>query len=186
MAAEPFADRLTNGERIVWSGRPGQGLISMPDDAFNVPISLLFLGFFIYVSVIGWPAFTLFGMLAICVALYWTVGRFLIDARIRRRTHYAVTDRRVLIARPSPYRSVSWPQPIFREVQLNQRPDISLIEHRGGRGTVRFGPVIRILDKQYRYTWIPSLDPRPQLLAVDSGRHVFDLIKRLGADGGEI
>jgi hypothetical protein len=184
MAEQPFADRLTNGERIVWCGRPGQGLIFMPDDAFNIPVSLLLLGFFIYITVIGWPAFTSYGVLVICVALYWTVGRFLIDARIRHGTHYALTDRRVLIARPSPYSSVRWPRPIFREVHLGPQLDISLIEHRAGRGTVRFGAPIRILDAQYRYTWIPSLDPRLQLLAIDDARHVFDLIRRLGADSG--
>jgi len=180
MIEEIFANRLEKGERIVWSGRPGQGLIFMPDDAFNIPLYLLFLGAFIYLTVIGWPALTLWGVLVICVALYWTLGRFLVDARLRRGTYYAITNRRVLFARPSPYRSVRWPRPIFREAPLTKYPDISLIEHRGGRGTIRFGPPIRISDVRYKFTLIPSLDPRPHLLAINDARNVFELIKRLG------
>ena len=186
MVKEIFADRLENGERIVWFGRPGQGLIFMPDDAFNIPLHLFLLAFFTYCVVIGWPAFTLWGVLIICVALYWTMGRFLVDARVRRGTYYAVTTRRVLFARPSPSRSVRWPRPIFREVRLTKYPDISLFEHRDGRGTIRFGPPIRISDWQYRCTLIPSLHPRPHLLAINDARNVFELIKRLGFDSSAI
>jgi hypothetical protein len=67
-----------------------------------------------------------------------------------------------------------------REVRLTKYPGISLFEQRGGRGPIRFGPPIRISDGQYRSTLIPSLDPRPHLLAIDDARNVFELIKRLG------
>jgi hypothetical protein len=180
MVEEIFANRLENGERIVWSGRPGQGFVFMPDDAFNVPLHLFFLGVFIYLAVMGWPAFTFWGVLVICISIYWAAGRFLIDARIRRGTYYAITNRRVLFARPSPYRSVRWPRPIFTEVRLTKYPDIILIERRGGRGTIRFGSPIRISDAQYMFTLIPSLHPRPHPLAINAARNVFELIKRLG------
>jgi len=180
MVEEIFANRLKKGERIVWSGRAGRGLIFMPDDAFNIPLHLFFVAVFIYLTVTDWPALTLWGVFVICLALYWAVGRFLVDARMRRGTYYAITNRRVLFARPSPYRSVRWPRPIFREVRLAKYPDIALIEHRGGRGTIRFGPPIRISDVRYKFTLIPSLDPRPHLLAINDARNVFELIKRLG------
>jgi hypothetical protein len=33
------ADRLFNGERILWSGRPGQGIVLTGQDVFLLPFS---------------------------------------------------------------------------------------------------------------------------------------------------
>lgn len=62
---EVFADRLIDGESIVWSARPGQGIIFMWCAATNIPVSLLLLGFLIYGTTLGThtgaPGFPWFG-----------------------------------------------------------------------------------------------------------------------------
>jgi hypothetical protein len=184
MAEEIFADRLMSGEHIVWSGRPGQGIIFMPRDAFNIPVSLLLLGFFIYGTILGThagaPGFPWFGYFVICIALYWSVGRFLVDAWIRHNMRYAVTNRRVLFDRPWPYNGS------FTDVTITELLDISLIKLAGGRGTILLGPLIPMMDNRFRQTWISSLDPTPLLVAIDDARNVCDLIQRLRSDSRKI
>jgi hypothetical protein len=171
-----FTGRLLGGERVVWSGQPGRGLIFMPRDVFLVPFSLLWCGFAIFWTVsageIGSPGFfTLWGAMFICIGLYFVVGRFVLDAWIRRRVQYAVTNRRILIARGGPFSN-------FTALSLGQLPDAQLSERGNGRGTIRFGQAVSMWSNQGMSTWTPSLDPTPQLLAIDDARSVFDLIQR--------
>jgi hypothetical protein len=41
MSTTDLAERLLAGERLVWSGRPAQGLLLTSRDALLIPISLL-------------------------------------------------------------------------------------------------------------------------------------------------
>lgn len=125
------------------------------------------------------PGFPWFGAFVICVALYWSVGRFLIDAWIRRSMRYALTNRRVLFACPWPYNGS------LGEVNISELANTSLIKLAGGRGTILLGPLIPITDDRFRDTWIPALDPTPLLVAIDDASNVRDLIQRLHSDRGE-
>jgi hypothetical protein len=124
MSTELFAGRLLSGERVLWSGRPRQGLMLMPRDALLIPFCLAWRGFAIFweVSVTkpGAPGFfPLFGGVFVCVGLYFVPGRFLVDAWLRRDMAYAVTDRRILIARPPPFGR-------FTAINLDRLPDVQL------------------------------------------------------------
>jgi hypothetical protein len=95
-ALRPF---LLPGERLVWSGRPQQGLIFELSDLLFVPASIA-AG-----ATLGWLAREQSGgdmlaliphALALLGLLYTAVGRFLHEAWARRRLLYAVTNQRVL------------------------------------------------------------------------------------------
>ncbi len=171
-----FSGRLLPGERILWSGRPAQGLLFTGRDAYLIPFSLAWCGFAVFweTAAGGGHApgfFMLWGAMFIAVGLYFVAGRFLTDAWIRRGMAYAVTDRRALIARPRPFGSLT-------AVSLDRLADARLTEGSGGRGTIRFGPATTIFPGQAGGVWSPALDPTPQFLAIDDARSVFDLIQR--------
>ena len=157
--------RLLTGERILWSGRPAQGLLLVPSDAFLIPFGLFFLGFSIFWIAMASNAgggFFLFGIPFVVVGLFMSVGRFFVDAWLRQTMVYAVTDRRILIARPAPF-----------------GPESELREGVDGRGTLRFGPpTTAVYTRNNLASAIPALDPTPQFLAVDNARQVFDLVQR--------
>jgi hypothetical protein len=44
------------------------------------------------------PFFYAWGLMFVCIGLYFVAGRFLVKARGKQRTVYAVTDRRAIIA----------------------------------------------------------------------------------------
>jgi hypothetical protein len=175
MADDLFTSRLLSGERILWSGTPGQGLLLTEADTFAIPFSLLWCGIVIFWTIgasrtAGFGPL-LFGVIFICFGLYNLVGRFLVDAWIRRDLRYAVTNRRILIARPAPFSR-------FTALNLEQLSEVDLKERTNGRGTIRFGQRAPAWAWGYYRGMSPALDPTPQFLAIGDARRVFDLIQR--------
>jgi hypothetical protein len=128
---------LGTGERLLWTGTPRQGLLLRPSDAFMVPFSLLWGGFAMFweTSVLreGGPIFfALWGIPFVLVGLYMIVGRFFVDARLRAKTVYALTDRRAIV--------MSGPSgTAVRSVDLARIPELSIAERADGTGTITFG-----------------------------------------------
>ena len=174
-----LSSRLLPRERLQWSGRPRRGLLLAPSDMILIPFSLLWGGFVVFWEAMAVtmkaPAFmALFGVPFVIVGLYIVVGRFAVDAWLRGRTHYAITDRRVLILREAP-----WPS--LTAVQLDRLPEATVTEGADGSGTIRFGPSLSFLNTNRAGllgVWTPSLDPTPQLRAIDDVRTVFALVQK--------
>ena len=176
MDQSALSDRLLPGERLVWSGRPGQGLLFTGRDVLLVPFSLLWCGFALFWEVTAThdhaPGFfPLFGAMFVWVGLYFVFGRFLVDAWVRQGMAYGLTDRRALISKP-------WPFADFVAVSLDRMSDANLKESGSGRGTIRFGQAAPMWGGRGMSTWSPALDPTPQFLAITDARTVFDLIQR--------
>lgn len=182
MATSDLNDQLLTGERIVWSGAPGQGLLLTGADAMMIPFSLVWCGFSIFweTSVLTTPApffFKLFGVPFVLVGLYLVVGRFLVDAWIRQGMQYAVTNKRVLISRSGPFAK-------FTAVSLDSLPEASLTERGNGRGTIRFGQPAQFWTRSGGYSsWTPSLDATPQFLNIEDARSVFNQIQSQSRSG---
>lgn len=186
MAGADFQGRLLPGERIQWTGAPPGGVLFLPGDAIRVPFSLIWGGFAVFwewgvVTGIGkgHPApdfFMLWGIPFVAIGLYLIVGRFFVDAWVRARTSYAVTNRRVLILRTAPTLK-------FTAYSIDRLPELSLEERADGRGTVRFQPQIPVWNNRSWSSWAPSLDSNQFLLIADA-RNVFDRIQKLAAKPG--
>ena len=111
-------------------------------DACMIPFSLFWGGFAIFweatVIAAGAPLFfLLWGIPFVLVGLYMIVGRFFVDARIRAKTLYGLTDRRVVII--SGLFSIT-----TRSLPLRTLHEISVQERRDGSGTVLFGHAQRL------------------------------------------
>ena len=138
-----LSPELGSGERLLWSGRPRGGLRLRPQDVVLIPFSLLWGGFAIFWEIMALsttakaPApfrflFPLFGLPFVMIGLYMIVGRFFFEARARARTIYGVTNQRILIvggARGAQTRSL----------ELSAIPELSLVQHKDGTGTITFG-----------------------------------------------
>jgi hypothetical protein len=121
------------------------------------------------------PFFPLFGLPFVAVGIYMLVGRFLVDAWVRRNTRYAVTTQRVLIQRTAPTFK-------FTAFAIDKLPELSLEERDDGRGTIRFQPALPMWGNNSWSSWTPALDSSQFVLATDA-RGVFDRIQRVSQTG---
>jgi hypothetical protein len=134
IAPPQLSSALEPGEKLIWWDQPQGGLVLRPIDGFLIPFSILWTSF------AGFGAFTALNRTTftpealvpsafVVIGLYLVFGRFLYDAWRRPRTVYGLTDRRVLIVRPSKRINLS----------LDGASEMTLREHRNGRGSIAFG-----------------------------------------------
>ena len=173
---EVIGRELGASERLLWCGRPSQGLILRAADAFLIPLSLLWGGFAIFweASVItkGAPLdFGIFRILFVLIGLYIMVGRFWVDARQRASTVYAITSERVVIVSGILSRRV-------KSLSIDTLSDVSLTERSGGGGLITFG------STPFPYGWLvgtswPSFGQSsvPNFELPDRAREIYELIR---------
>jgi hypothetical protein len=176
-SGDDFRWALLDKETIIWSGRPGQGLRLTSRDWLLIPFSLLWGGFAIFWETSVWQIsapqmFRLWGVPFVLAGLYLIAGRFVVDAWLRGRTYYAVTSRRILIARSGFAGKLI-------ALAIDRLPDVQLSQGADGRGTIQFGqPVAAMWGRNGFGGWSPALDPTPQFIAIDDAQGVFDKIQR--------
>lgn len=168
--------QLASGERLLWHGRPEQGILFRPADAFMIPFSLLWGGFVLFweYSAISMEAplfFVLWGIPFVAVGLYMIVGRFLVDAKQRATTFYGVTSQRVIIVSGISSRKV-------KSLNLRTLSDLSLDERARGNGSISFGASHPFAQWTGGMPWpgMPSLSPAFE--RVEGARSVFEIIRK--------
>lgn len=135
-AKQLFKDQLTGKEQILWASPPKQGLQFRGSDKYMIPFSLLWCA-----TVVIWEWFTLgmgelgttmawFGVPFMLVGLYLLVGRFFMDAFIRKNTFYALTSKKILV------KTGKWNSSID-QFPLKTIERITLEPGKGGSGNIR-------------------------------------------------
>jgi len=191
---EMLRGQLAPGEKVVWEGRPKPGVLFTSADFLLIPFSIVWCAFAIFwtttASVVTWgpsaagrstPAFPfpIFGLMFVAVGLYFVIGRFAVDAWLRGRTRYALTERRVLIVRAPPFgRVTALTLARLTEVSLRKAGD-------SGAGSIRFGPAAALFGRNGFSIWSPALDPTPQFIAIADAQKVYDLVQRRIARGDQ-
>jgi hypothetical protein len=99
---EQIQPAIEPGESIVWSGRPDPSVIFTAADGLLLPYGVFFTGFYIFwlTGVLNTKApalFVLFGSAFLLIGLYYLVGRFIVKWWLKRRTAYAITNRRAIV-----------------------------------------------------------------------------------------
>lgn len=127
---------LESGERLLWTGKPRQGLRLRGATLRNLPGSVIWAIVAVFFAASMWrdgASVSSFAMAVALVgfALYTTVGRIALDAWLRSRTRYAVTDRRVLIIEGGA-------QPAIQSVDLTPTTPIGADLRDDGSGTLTF------------------------------------------------
>lgn len=177
MIHDVFRDKLLDGEEVVWSGQPGQGIIWAGRDAIMVPFSLMWGGFAVFLetkAVSNEDApflMKLWGVPFVLAGIYITFGRFVVDAYIRKGLYYAVTNQRILIMRSRPFYS-------FLTLSIDRLPELRITQSSTCQGTIYFGAQYQTSGRPGFGSWTLSLESTPKFLAIDNAQDVFELIQR--------
>lgn len=168
---------LSNCEKLLWSGQPRQGLCLRAWDAFVIPFSLLWCGFAVFweYSVVKQGApffFMLWGIPFVAAGLYIVFGRFFVDAKMRERTHYAITNERLIIVKGLFSRQT-------KSLPLRTLSDISLTERTDGSGTITLGPSLMPFMQTLPGGW-PGADKYspPAFEMIEHAKETYELIRQ--------
>jgi len=174
-----------SGESVLWAGQPQGSVIFHKEDAFLIPFSLLWGGFAIFweAGVSGlWGSHSkgswLFGMIwgipFVVVGQYLIWGRFVYTAWLKRRTYYAVTNRRVVVVQEGWKRQVA-------SAYIDSLP--SLIKEGGsnGIGMLRFGPAQSMWSNNRGWgTWNAlNVSDQPAFVDIEDVDSVYRLVSDL-------
>lgn len=159
---------LRSGEEVLWTGEPRTALLTDPRDKVFVPLSLLFL---LATALWTFLAFTDGSVIDVWIAapylllaLHLSIGRILLRRDRRRRTTFAVTDRRVLACVDGATLSThSIPLAEITSIEI-ERDD----EH--GTATVRFAPTSRLVKILERTGLAPIDVLGPEVAFIDVER----------------
>lgn len=168
---------LLSDERIVWEGKPYPGVILRPIEAFLIPFSLVWGGFALFWNMSAWTtnaelSFKLFGLPFIVAGIYVTVGRFMLDMYIRRKTNYIITNKRVIIAGGAGCSKL-------KSLDIKRLPSLEIDERSDGSGTIRFGPSGGWFNGANNFgIWQPTSDPAPQFIRIPHVRSLYELIQK--------
>ncbi len=186
VADASLRDELPPGQSLLWSGRPGGGLLTASDvkgvlggavslgvfafAVFGLLQSGIFgieLGSLSFGSVAGW-LFSPYGVVAAIIVLYSVFWRYLVDAARRRRTFYGVTNDQVIISTGLFGRNT-------RSVDLRSVSDLRLDEKPDGTGSITFGA-----PEEQPHSWWGhnSLRPlSPQFERIPQARKVYETVR---------
>lgn len=179
----PFQPYLFTGERLLWSGKPKQGLALGGRDTLLIPFSLMWGGFAVFWNASVWGTFDgneaapvffrLWGLPFLFAGLYFIIGRFFHDASIRKNLSYAVTDQRILVLRKSKITSLD----------IHRLPRLEFSEHRDHTGTLTFeaassGPWGGGMNG-FGW-WVPSLGAATQFFRIENPRRVYEIVRNQG------
>lgn len=165
------------GERLLWSGQPKRGLRLRAADIFLIPFSFLWAGFALFwesgVISSGAPFFfILWGIPFLCAGAYITVGRFFVDAALRTKTWYGVTNERILIIGGLFNRTV-------KSLPMRSLPEIGLEQRHDGSGTITFGASQPFANWYRGFAW-PGMDQRmaPAFDLIADAKAVYETIRQ--------
>lgn len=169
---ETWEEYLEPGETLLWEGAPARGVRVTGSGVVMSIFGLLFLGFSVFwvsmatsmtMGMGGWAAFPFFGVPFVLIGLWLVFGHWAFDAYKRKRSRYAVTSRRALIARKL-YGRKMHSYPITRQSQIR------LIK--GKLDTVNFAEITR---NGKNGTYVVPIGFR----YISDGKKVYDLLREI-------
>lgn len=180
---------LDPDEQILWTGSPYRGLLFRGSDIFLIPFSLVWGGFALFwtatviLAAVGGFAvedaeiskavlipFLLVGVLFSIIGLFFIFGRFAVDIWRRKRTDYAVTNKRAVIVDGFFGKSFDF-MPLERGLQIKVSGK--------KRGSIKFGANYGFFDiaRSLSY-WIGP--PHPFVFeSIDDVQHVYGIIRNV-------
>jgi hypothetical protein len=183
-AAREIQPELLSGESIYWAGMPNPHIIFHSEDWQMIPFSLLWAGFAFFWEgdALGlWRNshrfghanvfMSLWGIPFVIIGIHMLWGRFFVDAWLKRRTYYAVTNRRVLVVQQR------WRSKSHNMIYLQQIPRI--VREGAECGTIWFGeklPVLGSRGQRKRDSSRFSLDGVPIFADIDDVHSVHQLV----------
>jgi hypothetical protein len=163
---------LGSNEKLIWVGQPKTGITLKLKDIYELLFSILFCTVLVFmmrsvlvVSVWFLPFFIPF----ILVGLLFLFGRYFIDAHLRKKTYYALSNKRIIIKSNAMYKKI-------RSVDLAALSKIEYEEERDRSGTIDLGIAYPTMPGRGGISWFPNAKAYTSLYRILEVRVVYQKI----------
>jgi hypothetical protein len=187
-SANVFNDELLEGENILWSGQPEMSHLFTGADLFLIPFGLYVCWSTLsgFVSTVssgldgGAIFFSLLMIPFVGIGLYMLFGRFIYKQYKKKRTFYAVTNKRVLVLSIIRNRNIvaAW---------IDRIPFMNKAVHSDGVGTIIFGNVPQNVSGSMKFGMdiftLGVENEVPVFADVDDAQKVYQLVNDLHQKG---
>jgi hypothetical protein len=175
-ATEIINQSLQLEETLIWAGQPKKGLVFEVVDIFKTIFILLFVAFVFFavrfLSDISILLAAPIGVLFFSAAFILGVGRFFIDAELRKKTFYGVTDKRIIII------SKMYPKKV-QSVYFNTKPKIKFLPNMDDTSTIDIGLKETTGSGRGGISWFPNSKGYSYLYRISEANFVHKRIKEL-------
>lgn len=171
---------LLPNERIIWKGKPATGIKLRQSDIFVIPFSLVWGGFAIFWEISALTqipkremvsfVFPLFGIPFVLMGIYLIFGRFIVDAKNRAKTEYAITNQRIII------KSGIFSNHV-KTIKLSLIPETSFTEKSDGSGTIIFGESTPAVSVRINGHGSSDKHQAPSFEMIGNVRKVYELFQ---------
>jgi len=174
---------LVDDEKLIWTGRPGLGMIFRKIDWFLIPFSVIWFGGVLLAMIAmvfstsdnqspPFPVF-LFFIPFLLIGSFITFGRFLIDKRRRANTIYAITSDRIIIKSGMFSKKVN-------SFNIKTLSNLSVDEKSDGTGSIAFGQNNFMFGMMSGMMW-QGMGTRfvPSFELIEDVRNVYNIILKL-------
>lgn len=128
-------DQLNDNEKLLWADKPLSGIKFRASDVFVIPFSIVWCGFAIFWTLMAMSSnfyFGLFGIPFVIIGIMLLIGRFFLDAAMRKNTVYGLTNMRLIQKSGIITKN-------YKTLYLSKIPSVSYTEKSDGSGNVNFG-----------------------------------------------
>ncbi|MCP9750311.1 hypothetical protein EGI32_04930 [Ferruginibacter sp. HRS2-29] len=165
------------GEKLLWAGQPKRGIVFELSDIYNTIFSLamlVFIGFVIklLLKISVFLALSVGGFFFLAIATIG-IGRFFIEAELRKHTFYGLTDKRIiLVSRMHPK--------IISSIDLIPGLKVGFLPRMDGTSTIDLNP-----DEQVRHKgrWYLNRNGSTSLFRLEQGNLVHQQIQTILKNG---
>lgn len=130
-----FENELSTNEEILWTGQPNDSMHFTKSDLFFIPVSILWLAICFWMRSTANTAGLsniLLDLVFPAVGLYYLFGRFILKNYRKKKTYYAVTNKRAIVVSEAFAREVT-------SYFFDHTSKIRKSLRANGHGTLQFG-----------------------------------------------
>jgi hypothetical protein len=176
LATNHLKQYLESDEVLIWAGQPKKGIVFEISDIFKT-IFILALFIFLYIAVKLLSEISV--MIAIPIGIIFFsggivlgFGRFFIDAELRKKTFYGLTNKRVIITSSLAHKKI-------QSVYFSSKPKIEFIPNLDGTSTIDLVIKEPIGPGGGGLKWIPNIKGYTYLYRLPDGEFVHKKIKEI-------
>ncbi len=184
-AQKIIQNELDLEEKLLWAGKPKQGIVFQKGDIFMIPFSLLWGGMILLIEILlsfllffggkgieGIIFAHLFLLPFVIIGLHMIFGRFITDLKRRANTFYGLTDQRAIIISGIFSKTVKSLNLISFNVSLSEKSNKS--------GTITFGQEMSFYSAYVWNSnhWLGMASSVPKFEFIENAKEVYDQISK--------